>query len=253
MASALIRIDQAINPIPIGVGGRARDDLILGQPVTMRNSDDTDVNRHVWALLDRPIGSLAVLSSVTAAQVTYIPDLPGMYRVRLSVNDGLAGQIDTRCGGVRDPFSRLYPAAGQKPAEANYLVNGVPNDLGWAKEVERVLRGLAVPQYLTAIPSDTIPAAAASTSIVVAALGLPTSEAEFKAFDFVDVKPVGNSGSPPTVNGVSLAAAVGDAGIVELCFATFDLNTTSATVDDVWVLAAVTEVSHLLMSTIVLS
>ena len=84
MATALISIDQAApNPSPTGTPGRARDDLLLGVPVALRNSDNTDVNRWRWTLKDRPLGSTVVLSSVISSQVTFTPDIPGSYRVQV--------------------------------------------------------------------------------------------------------------------------------------------------------------------------
>jgi hypothetical protein len=143
VASALITIDQPANTSPIGVAGRARDDLLISQPVTLRNADDTDVNRWRWSILDVPIGSAVTLSSLTASQVTFTPDVAGSYRVRLAVNDGTPGQIDTRVAAVRDVNSFRFPAVGEQPSETNWLVGGSPNEDGWGKDTEALLRLIA--------------------------------------------------------------------------------------------------------------
>lgn len=140
MASALIRIDQAANPQPAGVAGRARNDLLLGQPVTLRNGDDTDVNRHIWTMLDVPIGSSATLSSTSAPVVTFVPDVEGSYRVQLVVNDGVSGERDIRIAAVEDALGLRYAATGERAPEANWLVGGSPNEDGWGKDTEEILR-----------------------------------------------------------------------------------------------------------------
>lgn len=247
MASALITIDQVNNPQPVGIPGRARDDLALGDLVTLRNSDNTDVTRHIWAMLDKPIGSFAALSTVTGAQTTFVPDVAGMYRVRLIVNGGLAGERDTRCAGVRDPFDRLYPAAGQRAEEANYDVGGSPNDNGWAKEVERILRSLAVPQLLNATQAEGV-AVAGSVNVIVGAIGLPSSSAQVTGYDFVDLQGGANAGVPPTVNGESFVETAGFNGLSAICVTTVDLDTSGTTINDVWAMIMLTDTTPLLLS-----
>lgn len=144
MADAIIRIDQAANVQPAGVAGRARKDLILGQPVTVRSADETGVTRHLWQLLDKPIGSVATLSAVSGSAVVFTPDVAGSYRVQLTVNDNLAGQRQIKIAAVPDDNGFVYPAAGQQADEANWPVSGGGlNENGWAKEVETILRALA--------------------------------------------------------------------------------------------------------------
>ena len=41
-----------------------------------------------WAFVERPTGSLTALNSSTATQPSFSPDLPGLYRLQLVVNDG---------------------------------------------------------------------------------------------------------------------------------------------------------------------
>lgn len=144
MPDANIRIDQSANPQPAGVAGQARKDLILGQPVTLRNGDDTDVCKWLWQLLDVPIGSTAVLSATSGPVTVFTPDVAGSYRIQLTINDNLAGQRQIKIAAVVDANDFVYPAAGQQAQEANWPVaGGGLNELGWAKEVELILRQLA--------------------------------------------------------------------------------------------------------------
>jgi hypothetical protein len=141
MGSALIRIDQPTNPTtPVGQPGVARKDLVLGQPVVLRNSDDTDVSRWIWALVDQPLTSTAILSGTSSSQVTFTPDVAGSYLIRLTVGDGLAGQIDLRVAAVLDTAGYRYPATGESADSVNWPDN---DEKGWGKDVEAILREAA--------------------------------------------------------------------------------------------------------------
>ena len=56
--------------------------------------------------------------------MTFVPDIPGAYRVQLIVNDGLSGQRQIKIAGIVDGFDRLYPAAGMQAEEANWDIGG---------------------------------------------------------------------------------------------------------------------------------
>jgi hypothetical protein len=141
MGSALIRIDQPTNPTtPVGQPGVARKDLVLGQPVVLRNSDDTDVSRWIWALVDQPLTSTAILSGTSSSQVTFTPDVAGSYLIRLTVGDGLAGQIDLRVAAILDTAGYRYPATGETADSVNWPDN---DEKGWGKDVEAILREAA--------------------------------------------------------------------------------------------------------------
>lgn len=139
MASASIRIDQAANPLPTGVAGHARDDLILGSLVTLRNGNTNGVRKRRWSL-ERPLDSSALLSSTDGEAPTFIPDVVGTYLVRLAVNEGLEGEVDERAAIVRDPAGHRFPATTEA-AQANYqIAPGVFNREGWSPDLRRMLR-----------------------------------------------------------------------------------------------------------------
>lgn len=252
MATANMRIDQAANAQPAGVAGRARKDLLLSEPVTLRNNDDTGVSRHLWAMLDRPIGSNALLSSPSSPFVTFIPDVPGSYRISLVLNDGLAGERQIKIAAVADGFTRVYPAAGQQALEANWPVGGGElNELGWAKEVERILRSLGSPQILDSVPTDTLAISASETS-TTAGVGLPDSSAEVVAYDFVDAGGA-NVGAAPTVNDESFLNVPGVNALARLCAVTIDFDTSGTTSGDVWAVVMLTETTPLLLAVITIA
>lgn len=246
--SASIRIDQPANPTtPIGQPGRARDDLLLGLPVTLRNSDDTDVVRWVWALIDVPLGSTAVLSGATSPQVTFTPDVAGSYLVRLMVNDGLTGQIDLKVAAVRDSLGRRYPATGETAAAVNWPGN---DEKGWGKDGEQILRGLARPQLLAGVERITI-LAGASAVATVAGLGLPTGLGQIVDTGFVPLGGAPPVGGAPTVTGWAFVPFVGGGKAVDGLLINVDCLTCIA--GDEWALVVgVADVGDVLMLYVVI-
>lgn len=76
MASASIRIDQPLNPVPNGVPGISRDDIAIGRPVIVRNGNTNGVRTRRWKL-DPAYGSAVSLSSTDGEAPTFTPDVPG--------------------------------------------------------------------------------------------------------------------------------------------------------------------------------
>jgi hypothetical protein len=144
VASAQIRIDQAAAASPFGTAGYARDDISKGSGVTLRNGDPAGVKRSTWTLLGRPPTSSAVITNPTSAVATIVPDVHGVYRIRLEINQGGPGEVDIRTFHVRDPAGLALPAVSERGGEDNYAVSpGVYNDQGHAREMnERQLRSL---------------------------------------------------------------------------------------------------------------
>lgn len=137
MAVASIRFDQAANDIPTGQAGRARRDIVISAPVTLRNGNNAGVRRHQWTLLARPSGSSATIVNPTSAVATLTPDVHGWYRVGLAINTGqlALGEYQVRAFGVPDSADQARPAAGSRGDELNYDVSGSPNTQGWAREI----------------------------------------------------------------------------------------------------------------------
>ena len=230
MGFASIQIDQPLNPsAPVGQPGRARDDLTLGDPVVARNSDNTDVVRWVWALVDIPLGSTATLSSTTSPQVTFTPDLAGSYLLRLMVDDGVAGQIDEKVAAVRDSLGHRFPAT----AESASAVNWPGNKKGWGKDAEQILRGFGSPQLFAGIMNENVPVAA-STVVTIGGLGLPTVLAQIVDYGFIDLRTGGAVGGPPVVSGWTFTSSSG--GGKTLVGLRADLDTLACVAGDLWAL-----------------
>jgi hypothetical protein len=141
VAQALITFDQPTHATtPKGSAGRARNDLELGEPVVVRNTNNTDVTRWRWQLRDQPVGSTATISDPTSATITFTPDIAGSYRITLSVNEGLPHEIDSKIGAVLSVDGYRYPATDERATEVNWLVDGETNTKGWGKDLEVILR-----------------------------------------------------------------------------------------------------------------
>lgn len=139
MATASIRIDQAAHPTtPRGVAGRSRNDIVLASVVQLANHDDTGVRSWRWEILDQPDRATPdQLSNPTSAAPTFTPNTAGTYRVRLTVNEGHGGQVDTRTVVILDANGQRCPAAGERN-ESNWIDpdTGLPNDRGWATDMD---------------------------------------------------------------------------------------------------------------------
>ena len=238
MATAQIRIDQPTHPSqPVGQAGKPRRDLELGAPVTLRNVDDTDVSRWLWALLDRPLGSTAVLSSVSSPQVTFTPDVDGSYRIQLQINDGLLEERQILVAAVENSLGQRLPAAGEQANETNFP--GIPPDDGWSKDVEKILRAWPGPQYLSATAKESIASGSASEIFSFGGLGLPQTSGEIIAAEFIDID-ASAVGDPPTVNGYSFADIPSYNTLASVCVVSVDLDTTATTAGDQWAMILLT-------------
>lgn len=138
--------------LPPGIANQSRDDLVLGTTVTISDSGPGAV--RAWDLLDRPDGSLAVLSSASGISTSFVPDVEGTYRVRLSVDGGLnSDQVAIVDAAIQIELPAWITALRRKlrvPAwgeELDFNVRSYPdsglNSRGWAQEVNAFLKTLA--------------------------------------------------------------------------------------------------------------
>jgi hypothetical protein len=91
-AGASVVIDVPADNVPPIANAGTNQNVIAGALVTLDGSASSDPNKdtltYLWALTEKPPGSLAQLVSPTSAKPTLTPDLPGTYSAFLSVNDG---------------------------------------------------------------------------------------------------------------------------------------------------------------------
>ncbi len=183
MSSASIIITQSG---VAGAAGISRDDIVLSQPVTLSNANNSGVRSWRWRMKDRPTDSTATLSSPTAAQVTFTPDEPGTYLIELIVDEGRSGQVDTRIAAVRETVNGnevRWPAAGEDN-EANWD----DNTRGYVPDLELLIQsaggGAPAAHAASHLPggSDALTVAAPATIGTANAAG---SAASFSRSDHV--------------------------------------------------------------------
>lgn len=146
MATALIVFEQ--DGVP-GTPGQAYEG-VDGLLVDVTNSNDTGVTTWTIELVDRPVDSalsIGVLASAVSntPAASFTPDVPGCYRVKLTVSDGVTPDVDIRNFGIRNgrglivpPYQKLPDPVpvlgsgllGEKPDELNF--SGQPR--GWGGE-----------------------------------------------------------------------------------------------------------------------
>lgn len=140
MPGAVIVADQSAGA-GAGSPGVARKDLWQGRAVSLYLGVGGNTT-YLWELLGKPTGSASVLTSSTASTSGFTPDLVGTYRVRLTVNGGGPGNVQTRVyrcrytnAGALASRGWALPAYGETAAEANYGSNVI----GYGEVFETIL------------------------------------------------------------------------------------------------------------------
>lgn len=117
--SASIRFNGSPGPLQIVAG-----------LVTLSNFNNTGVNGWHWELLDRPLGSAAVIGSPFLAAPSFTADVPGSYRVRLRTYLD-AGRTVLDASDIQITFIRYaVPFDWRKPAAGE--TTEVDTSRGWA-------------------------------------------------------------------------------------------------------------------------
>ena len=103
------------------VSAGADQEVTVGETVELegQGSDpDGDPLTFAWELVSAPEGSTAALQGAGTAEPTLVPDVPGAYIVRLTVDDGKGGTADDEVEITASPKPNLPPIADAGPDQA---------------------------------------------------------------------------------------------------------------------------------------
>lgn len=107
--------------LPAGTIDRSRDDIVTGAVLTIKAG--SVVGTAVFGLLDRPLGSTAVLAGAGLTR-TMTPDVTGPYRARV-IDDNDGSESIHTFNVVTIPLQLALPASNER---ANPAANDVEND-----------------------------------------------------------------------------------------------------------------------------
>lgn len=184
MPGAIIVADQ-LSGAGAGVVGLARNDLWLGQSIQLTSTAGGNPGPFLWELLAAPPGSAVALATPATSIATFTPDLIGTYRIRLTVNGGGPGNVQTLVFRVRYDSSGAqagrgwaYPAFGEVGAESNYG----SNVRGWAEPLESILEDIRTHAFGGGVTSANFvqPTVGATVSVtLLTTLGLVVGQIDF--------------------------------------------------------------------------
>src|SRR5688500_18689192 len=82
MAAPIIRSSGSTSGIVTGLG---RNNLVIGETVTLTDTEAANAAlTHLWTL-SRPVGSAAVLTGAATATASFVPDITGSYLISCAV------------------------------------------------------------------------------------------------------------------------------------------------------------------------
>lgn len=121
---------------------------------------DGDALAYEWTLDAWPVGSTAALATSTTPDVSFVPDLPGIYALAVRVSDGASSSIEYLTLRVLTQF------------EHSVALDFVPKEARYSRGLDRVVFTTASPHTLRAVDPFTglatvtvLPAAAANFSL----------------------------------------------------------------------------------------
>lgn len=182
MASANIEIN--------GVAA-SDDDLPIDTLVSLDNANTGGELTFAWAILDKPPGSLSVLSSSSIQAPTFTPDSEGTYLLELVVNATLPSEVrDRKIVGIRQLKTRSrVPAAGETTEAGARGWAGASGSLLQLLDVARADPGFVV--GVTGVPALNAGNTVRCTDVAVLKLGLPGEES-VPSFDLADATAAAN-------------------------------------------------------------
>lgn len=116
--SSVRAVASAVNAAPVANAGTDQS-VLVSSVVNLDGTASSDANRdaitYAWSFLARPSGSVASLSSATAAKPSFTADLAGSYVLGLMVNDGKVSSANMAVVTVTAAAANAAPVANAGP------------------------------------------------------------------------------------------------------------------------------------------
>jgi len=215
---------STVNSAPVANAGTDQTALVT-QTVTLNGGASSDVDgdplTFVWAFVSRPAGSAAVLSGAGGVQPAFVVDRPGLYQVRLVVNDGALSSADDI---VEVQTINSAPVANAGADQSAYVGQTVTLDGGGSTDVDG--NALSYVWALTSRPAGSAASISDPTAVqpsfgldragvYVAQLivndGTVSSAADTVTVTTLNSAPVANAGADTSVIAGRMVSLAGDA------------------------------------------
>jgi hypothetical protein len=155
---------STVNSAPVANAGADQTALVT-QTVTLNGGASSDVDgdalTFAWAFVSRPAGSAAVLGGVGGVQPTFVVDRPGLYQVRLIVNDGA---LSSAADLVEIQTVNSAPVANAGPDQSAYVGQMVALDGSGSTDVDG--NALGYVWALTSRPAGSAAAVSDPTAVM---------------------------------------------------------------------------------------
>jgi len=142
------------------VTGAGRNNLVISETVTLTDAEPANSGAsYQWVFVTKPIGSSAVIITPAAPTATFVPDVTGSYRVKVTVN-GLFTTTKTIAVPLPVTGARIPGKDETDVAPNNY--DGGGNTEGWheaetvfMRAVDAALAGASTDEKVKASSADT--------------------------------------------------------------------------------------------------
>ncbi|HEV8395116.1 MAG TPA: PKD domain-containing protein [Vicinamibacterales bacterium] len=214
---------STVNSAPVANAGADQTALVT-QTVTLNGGASSDVDgdalTSAWAFVSRPAGSAAVLSGAGAVQPTFVVDRPGLYQVRLIVNDGA---LSSAADVVEVQTVNSAPVANAGPDQSAYVgqtvtldgsastdVDGNPLGYVWALTSRPAGSAAAVSDPTAVQPAFVLDRAGVYVAQLIVNDGTVSSAADTVTVTTLNSAPVANAGADVSVIAGRTVTLIGD-------------------------------------------
>jgi hypothetical protein len=215
---------STVNSAPVASAG-ADQTALVAQTVTLNGSASSDVDgdalAFAWAFVSRPAGSAAVLGGAAGVQPSFVVDRPGLYQVRLIVNDGA---LSSAADVVEIQTVNSAPVANAGADQSGYVgqtvaldgsgstdVDGNPLGYVWAITSSPAGSAAAVSDPTAVMPTFVLDRAGVYVAQLIVNDGTVSSAADTVTVTTLNSAPVANAGADVSAVAGRTVTLAGDA------------------------------------------